>query len=86
MALLTPSDDSFTPNSLPVTGLGRQFTRQRLSNDWEPRGFKRYQYMRGLLHEMSVLGGPDDKEMASPERYRPASKCQDTPDCSCGRR
>ncbi len=85
MALLTPSDDSYQPNSLPTSSLARQYARQRISNDWEPNGFKRYQYQRALLREMSVLGGPDDKEMASPERYRPASACQETPDCSCGR-
>ncbi len=85
MEALNPLPDTFQPGRLQTASLREQYTRQRISNDWEPKGFSRWQYMQGLLHSMSVLGGPDDREMASPERYRPTSPCQETPDCTCGR-
>jgi hypothetical protein len=85
MDQLTPLHDTFRPGTLKTTGLAEQYRRQRISNDWEPKGFERYQYQRALLRSMSVLGGPDDLEGASPERYRPTSPCQETPNCTCGR-
>lgn len=76
--------DSFRPEALKVTTPGQQFTRQRISNNWTPHGFERWQYMNALLKEMPVVGGPDDSFMDPPARYRPASPCMETLDCHCG--
>lgn len=54
---------------LPVCSIVEQYHRQRISDDWEPAGFERYQYQRALLQEMSVLGGPDDQYGGNPDRY-----------------
>jgi hypothetical protein len=71
--------------SLPTASYAEQYRRQRISDDWEPKGFERYKYQRALLHEMPVLGGASDGLLAAPERYREATSCQDTLDCHCGR-
>lgn len=61
-----------------------QSIRQRRGASWEPNGFARYQYQQALTREMPVVGLDGDPFFPE-ERFRPATFCQDTLDCTCGR-
>lgn len=67
---MEPLNPSPSLKKMPVTTLGEQYRRQRKDDAWRPRGFERYQYQSALLNEMPVLGGPDDRYGANPDRYR----------------
>lgn len=70
---------------LHETSYAEQYRRQRISDGWTPRGFKRYGYQAALLEGMPVLGGPNDNLGYNPERYHPTTNCAETLDCQCGR-
>ena len=79
------SHDTFSHQKLAATSLAEQHRRQRIRDGWEPRGFERYQYQRGLLHSMNTLGTiADDEQMVDPRRYEPISGCVESLDCTCG--
>lgn len=83
---MEPLNDSFHLNGpMKTTGIGTQYTRQRISTSWLPRGFERWAYQKALLEEMNMLGGPDDHFGRSPEDYRPVTGCSETLDCACRR-
>lgn len=63
---------------------GEQYQRQRISDEWRPVGYERWQYMAALQNQMPILGGTNDHFGASPGRYREVTSCQDTLDCHCG--
>ena len=77
--------DTLRSSGMKATSYAEQYSRQRISDTWEPSGFQRYGYQRALLHEMPELGGPTDQLGGNPERYRPTSSCQDSLECQCGR-
>lgn len=54
-----------------------QYTRQRISDTWQPNGFDRYAAMQVLLKEMHVLGGPTDEFGPAPRRFDPIGPLED---------
>ena len=81
---VVPSHDTFSPHKLAATSLAEQYRHQRISDNWEPRGFERWQYQRALLHNMNLLGGINgDQELPGLQRYEPVSTCNETMDCHC---
>jgi hypothetical protein len=48
----------------------QQFIRQRISDNWQPNGFDRYRYQKGLLDAMNRLGSPCDLYGCNPDRYK----------------
>jgi len=66
--------DTFRPGQLKTCSSSEQYKRQRGSDTWEPAGFQRFQYQRALVHEMPILGGPNDQYGANPDRYRPIGR------------
>ena len=56
---------------MSTTTLAEQYTRQRISQEWQPKGYARYVQSKKLLDGMSILGGEGDNGGASPERFTP---------------
>lgn len=78
------SHDTFSHQKLGVTSLAEQHKRQRIRDDWEPKGFERYQYQRGLLHSMNVLGTiAHDEQLPEQRRFEPVSPCVESLECTC---
>lgn len=76
-------NDSFHLHKMGQTPYHAQYRRQRISADWQPRGYERYRYQKALQDQMPVLGGASDGLLSSPERYTPVSECNETLDCTC---
>ncbi len=83
MAKKNVQTDTF-PGKMRECSYPEQYHRQRLSDEWRPVGYERWQYMAALQNEMPVLGGPIDQFGANPGRYREVTSCQDTLECRCG--
>lgn len=71
------------PLAMAETNYIEQIKRQRVSPDWQPRGFERYQYQKALLDAMPVLDVVDGL-LVDATRYREAQSCMETLDCHCG--
>ena len=71
---------------LETQSYAAQYIRQRLAENWQPRGFNRFPNTKALLDEMPVLGGPFDLHGAgtNPQRYQPVPPCMENLDCHCG--
>jgi hypothetical protein len=67
------------------TSLDEQNKRRYISADWEPNGFERYVYQRALTRAMPVVGGIGDGGYVEQRRYTPATSCQESLDCHCGK-
>lgn len=67
---------------LPVTALHAQYSRQHISPHWRPNGYERFPLMNYWQDSMPTIEG--DGAGYNPDRFKPATSCQDTLDCHCG--